>query len=122
MNETSVSLIIFGVICILMLIVFNISLKHEERRYKRQLNRKTNEVIAHINSTTNNTIHELHQLLEPDNNNSKIDKAHIDNLIEKYTKEIDSLNTMDSGVFGKEDLVELCETFIINLRGIINNE
>lgn len=119
MNETSVSLIIFGVICILMLIVFNISLKHEERRYKRQLNRKTNEVIAHINSTTNNTMHELHQLLEPDN---KIDKAHIENLIEKYTKEIDSLNTMDSGVFGKEDLVELCETFIINLRGIINNE
>ena len=81
------------------------------------LNRKTNEVIAHINSITNNTVHELHQLLEPDN---KIDKVHIDNLIEKYTKEIDSLNTMDSGVFGKEDLVELCETFIINLRGIIN--
>lgn len=121
MNETSASLIIFGVVCILMLIIFNISLKHEERRYKRQLNRKTNEVIAHINSTTNNTIHEIHQLLESDNN-SKIDKVHIDNLIEKYTKEIDSLNTMDSGVFGKEDLVELCETFIINLRGIINNE
>lgn len=117
MNETYLIITMYVIICVVFLIAFKIYSVHEEKQYKRLINKKTIEVISHINSTTNNTIYEISQLLESDN---KIDKVHIDNLIEKYTKEIDNLNTMDSGIFGKEDLVELCETFIINLRGIID--
>ena len=119
MNEMYLSIIMYVIICVVFLIAFKIYSTHEERQYKRLLNKKTIEVISHINSTTNNTIYEVSQLLEQ--TSDKVDKNNINKLMDKYNKEIDQLNSIDSNqVFSTQDLIDLCESFIIDLKNIID--
>lgn len=119
MNEMYLSIIMYVIICVVFLIAFKIYSTHEEKQYKRLLNKKTIEVISHINSTTNNTIYEVSQLLEQ--TSDKVDKNNINKLMDKYNKEIDQLNSIDSNqVFSTQDLIDLCESFIIDLKNIID--
>lgn len=113
MNTNIIALAIILMTLILILTI-NITAAKLKIYIAKCINKKMNDTATRMNKIIKNTLHDCLDI-----QNADMDEAIAINLIEKYAKEINNLKSSEPCMFAKEDLINLCETFITDLKALI---
>lgn len=113
-NIIALAIILMILMTLILILTINITANRLKIYITKCINKKMNDTTSRMNKVIKNTLHDC-----LDMQNADIDEAMIVNLIEKYVKETNNLKTSEPGIFAKEDLINLCETFITDLKTLI---